>query len=85
VKKYGSTVKLLLAEPDSTTVVAPSNEAEVQARDIEEFEESWYDLSRNKTGDINFCSEQFDPVSVLKASEGREGCLCVAILRSQIR
>jgi hypothetical protein len=72
VKKYGSTVKLLLAEPEPTTVVAPSNEAEVQARDIEKFEECWYDLSRNKTGDINFCSVRFDPVSVLKASEGRD-------------
>lgn len=72
-KKYGTAVRLLLAE--STVDVAknsPSQTTKAPGK-AEKREESWYNLRSNEvaSGDISFVSDGFDPVAALAASEAQ--------------
>jgi small nuclear ribonucleoprotein (snRNP)-like protein len=67
-KKYGYRVKLLLAEPPVSTKSDPGQQ-NAKTGKVEQFDESWYEVSENESGDINFCSKNFDPFALLKASE----------------
>lgn len=63
-KKYGSTVKLLLAESATTDRTPNIDTAKKQ-------DEEWYKLRPNEemSGILDFTSSDFDPVSALAASE----------------
>ena len=63
-KKYGSTVKLLLAESATTD---PSSNVDTAKKQDEE----WYDLRPTEKGSgiLDFTSSSFDPVATLAASE----------------
>lgn len=63
VRKYGSKVKLLLAEQEQGKEELDST--------TPRFDESWYEIPKGRTGVIDFCSEQFDPVSLLDSPEGK--------------
>lgn len=65
-KKYGSTVKLLLAE---SVVAKQSSAARVDT--AEKREEEWYTLRENEknSGMLDFSSPNFDPVAALAASD----------------
>lgn len=60
--KYGSRVKLLLAE------AMDSNHQNTKSPS---FDESWYAVPPKKSGVIEFCSVQFDAVCLLDSSEGK--------------
>ena len=65
--KYGSTVRLLLAESVENTNATPKEVARSVQRD-----ESWYELTEQETnsGVLTFTSSSFDPVAaLLQASE----------------
>ena len=63
-KKYGSTVKLLLAESATTDPASNVDTAKKQ-------NEEWYDLRPTEKGSgvLDFTSSSFDPVAALVASE----------------
>jgi len=60
-KKYGSRVKLLLAEQTKK-----KHEEFTTPR----FDEAWYKVPQKRSGVIKFCSDQFDAVGLLNSSEG---------------
>lgn len=67
-KKYGTTVRLLLAKPEESREASkPPKRVMISDNSVKEFDESWY-MTKNGTGDINFCSERFDPEAALKSS-----------------
>eukprot|EP00980_Cylindrotheca_fusiformis_P010105 scaffold2243_cov122-Cylindrotheca_fusiformis.AAC.21 len=70
VKKYGSNVKLLLAESSARESLS-SAEATFPIEN-EQFEETWYNPSTKRDGGIDLFSEMLDPEAVLIASEGRD-------------
>jgi len=61
-KKYGSRVKLLLAEQTQK-----KHEESTTPR----FDESWYEVPQKRSGVINFSSDQFDAVTLLNSSEAK--------------
>lgn len=69
-RKYGTTVRLLLAEADSReadNLIPAKQEFEATV----EHDEDWYNLRPWEcgSGDLGFVSERFDPVAVLNESE----------------
>ncbi len=66
-KKYGATVKLLLAESVAANKRGEANRLDAEAKR----DEDWYTLRDNEqsSGILNFTSSSFDPVAALAASE----------------
>jgi len=59
-RKYGFRVKLLLADGKHKKKAAST---------VTRFDESWFEVPEERTGVISFCSNEFDPFSLLNASE----------------
>jgi small nuclear ribonucleoprotein (snRNP)-like protein len=70
-KKYGTAVRLLLAESKSQASGSSASQPKHEHTDTKEHDEDWYNLRSSEcgSGDLSFVSESFDPAAVLTASE----------------